>query len=121
VLWVAMSWIHNEVVTQSPILDVCSVDEGSGKTLLLGVVGFLVPKPLLGAEFTGPNIYRTVDVDHPTLIIDEADDVFQRKPDLRHIVNASWTRGTKIPRQVRIEGKLRTYFFDPFSPKILVT
>jgi putative DNA primase/helicase len=118
-LWAAMSWIHNEVATHSPILDVFSVDEGSGKSELLGVLHFLVPKPLLGAEFTGPSIYRTVDVDHPTLIIEEADDIFQRKPDLRHIVNASWTRGAKIPRVQRIDGELRTYFFDPFSPKAL--
>ena len=30
----------------------------------------------------------TVDREHPTLIIDEADDLFYRKSDLRAIVNA---------------------------------
>jgi hypothetical protein len=119
VLWVTMSWIHEEVASHSPILDVFSVDEASGKTELMGVLGLLTPKPCLGAEFTAANIYRTVDADKPTLIIDEADDVFQRKPDLKHIVNNSWTRGFKIPRQVRIEGELQTYWFDPFCPKVL--
>jgi hypothetical protein len=119
VLWVAMSWIHNEVATHSPILDVFSVDESSGKTELMGLLGLVTPKPYLGAEFTAANIYRTVDADGPVLIIDEADDVFQRKPDLKHIVNNSWTRGFKIPRQVRIAGELQTHWFEIFCPKIL--
>ena len=52
-----------------------------------------------------------VDREHPTLIIDEADDLFCRKSDLRAIVNAGWSRGTRIPRQGR--------WYDPFCPKIL--
>ena len=36
------------------------------------------------------HLYRTVDREHPTLIIDEADDLFYRKSDLRAIVNAGW-------------------------------
>jgi len=70
-----------------------------------------VPKPFVSVEPTGPSVYRTVDREHPTLIIDEADDLFYRKSDLRAIVNAGWSRGTRIPRQER--------WYDPFCPKIL--
>jgi hypothetical protein len=70
-----------------------------------------VPKPFVSVEPTGPSVYRTVDREHPTLIIDEADDLFYRKSDLRAIVNAGWSRGTRIPRQGR--------WYDPFCPKIL--
>ena len=66
---------------------------------------------MVEVEPTGPSVYRTVDREHPTLIIDEADDLFYRKSDLRAIVNAGWSRGTKIPRQGR--------WYDPFCPKIL--
>ena len=38
-----------------------------------------------------PSVYRTVDREHPILIIDEADDLFYRKSDLRAIVNAGWS------------------------------
>jgi hypothetical protein len=72
-----------------------------------------VPKPFVSVEPTGPSVYRTVDREHPTLIIDEADDLFYRKSDLRAIVNAGWSRGTRIPRQGR--------WYDPFCPKILGT
>ena len=41
-----------------------------------------------GQLLVPPSVYRTVDREHPTLIIDEADDLFYRKSDLRAIVNA---------------------------------
>jgi hypothetical protein len=75
----------------------------------------LLPKPFAGAEPTGPSIYRFIDREKPTLIVDEADDLFARKTDVKHIFNASWTRGTKIPRQV--QGV--THWFDPFCPKVM--
>ena len=110
VLWTMTAWAH-EGATHSPILAAISVEPDSGKSTLLGVLRFLVPKPFVSVEPTGPSVYRTVDRDHPTLIIDEADDLFYRKSDLRAIVNAGWSRGTRIPRQGR--------WYDPFCPKIL--
>ncbi len=109
-LWTMMAWAH-EGATHSPILAAISVEPDSGKSTLLGVLRFLVPKPFVSVEPTGPSVYRTVDREHPTLIIDEADDLFYRKSDLRAIVNAGWSRGTRIPRQGR--------WYDPFCPKIL--
>ena len=110
VLWTTMAWAQ-EGATHSPILAAISVEPDSGKSTLLGVLRFLVPKPFVSVEPTGPSVYRTVDREHPTLIIDEADDLFYRKSDLRAIVNAGWSRGTRIPRQGR--------WYDPFCPKIL--
>ena len=110
VLWTTMAWAQ-EGATHSPILAAISVEPDSGKSTLLGVLRFLVPKPFVSVEPTGPSVYRTVDREHPTLIVDEADDLFYRKSDLRAIVNAGWSRGTKIPRQGR--------WYDPFCPKIL--
>ena len=109
-LWTMTAWAH-EGATHSPILAAISVEPDSGKSTLLGVLRFLAPKPFVSVEPTGPSVYRTVDREHPTLIIDEADDLFYRKSDLRAIVNAGWSRGTKIPRQGR--------WYDPFCPKIL--
>jgi hypothetical protein len=45
--------------------------------------------------------------------------LFTRKSDLKHIINAGWTRGPKIPRQVNIGGVLHTVEFDPFTPKAI--
>jgi putative DNA primase/helicase len=109
-LWIMTAWAH-ESATHSAILAAVSVEPDSGKSTLLGVLRFLVPKPFVSVEPTGPSVYRTVDRERPTLIIDEADDLFHRKSDLRAIVNAGWSRGTRIPRLGR--------WYDPFCPKIL--
>ena len=114
-LWIAMAWIYEIAATHSVILVATSAAENSGKTTALGIVRFLTPKPYLAAELTGPNVYRFVDREKPTLIVDDADDLFKRKSDLAHIYNVSWTRGTKIPRQVN--GV--TVWFDPFCPKVI--
>jgi hypothetical protein len=113
-LWVVMAWAH-ELAVHSPILAATSVEPDSGKSTLIGVLKFLVPKPFVSVEPSGPSVFRMVDYNHPTLIIDEADDLFHRKSNLRAIVNAGWSRGTKIPRIMKCE----TCWFDPFCPKIL--
>jgi putative DNA primase/helicase len=113
-LWIMFAWIH-AVATHSPNLVVTSPEPDCGKSSLLAVIQQLTPRPRSGVELTGPSLYRMVDRDHPTVLADEADDLFQRKPDLRHIVNAGWTRGTKIPRT--INGVV--HWFDPFCPKAI--
>jgi Protein of unknown function (DUF3631) len=113
-LWTMFSWTH-DVAIHSPILIVTSAERDSGKTTLLGVLGFLVPRPYHVVEATGASVYRLVDHATPTLLVDEADRLFQRKNDVAHIINAGWTRGQTIPRLV---GK-SVYQFDLFCPKAI--
>ena len=117
VLWIAMNWIHNEIAKHSTFLDIGSVDEGSGKTLILALLNWLTLRPCLGTDYTSANIFRTADRDQPTLIIDEAEEAFEDKQ-FRRIVNTSWTRGAKVPRQVKTNGEWQTYWFNIFCPKI---
>ena len=118
VLFTAMCWIHNAVATHSPILGVTSSDPDSGKSTLLAILTLLVPKPFRGAELTGAAAFRTIDREHPTMIIDEADQLFQRKKDLVDIINASWTRGTPIPRTLPGQNG-GVHRFDVFCSKII--
>lgn len=113
VLWIGLAWVH-DIARHSPILRIVSGDADAGKTTLCGVLKYLTPRAYTAAEPTGPSLYRLVDQMKPTLIVDDADNLVPRKPDLVHIINVSWTRGTKIPRQVY--GS--TYWFDPFCPKV---
>jgi hypothetical protein len=121
VLWAAHCWLYDHAVPiHSPILAPTSAEPDSGKTTLIAVVGRTVPRYSLNIEMTGPSLYRFVDAVKPTLVIDEADDLFVRKSDLKHIINAGWTRGAKIPRQVNIsKGVYQTVYFDPFTPKMI--
>ena len=52
-LWTMTAWAH-EGATHSPILAAISVEPDSGKSTLLGVLRFLVPKPFVSVEPTGP-------------------------------------------------------------------
>src|SRR5262249_4901195 len=45
-LWIGQSWIHN-YATYSPILFITSPERDSGKTTLVGIVGFMVRRSLL--------------------------------------------------------------------------
>jgi hypothetical protein len=113
-LWTMFAWVH-DIAVHSPNLDIDSAEPDSGKSTLVGVLSFLVPRPYKVVEITGSNIYRIVDRTHPTLFIDEADQLLRRKPALTEIINSSHTRGTKIPRMVNGVDRL----FDPFCPKVI--
>jgi hypothetical protein len=120
VLWVAHTWLYDyDVPIHSPILAATSAEPDSGKSTLVAVLGRACPRVSPNIEMTGPSLYRYVDAVKPTLVIDEADDLFARKSDLKHIVNAGWTRGVKVPRQVNFGGVSRTVHFDPFTPKMI--
>ena len=114
-LWILFSWVH-EIAVHSPLLIATSAEPDSGKSTLLGVLSFLVPRAYFAVELTGTNIYHIVDLKKPTLLIDEADQLFRRKAALAEIVNAGWTRGSaRIPRMVH--GVIHE--FDAFCPKVI--
>ena len=73
-----------------------------------------MPRPRNTTEITGPSLFRIIDAEHPTMLLDEGDDILRRKPDLMHVLNTGWNRGKKIPRQVHGE----THWFDVFCPKV---
>jgi chemotaxis protein histidine kinase CheA len=120
VLWIPHAWLYDYgIPVHSPMLAATSAEPDSGKSTLVNVVGRACPRLSLNIEITGPTLFRLVDAFRPTIVLDEADDLFIRKSDLKHIINASWTRGAKISRQVKINGVWQTVFFDPFGPKAI--
>jgi hypothetical protein len=94
-IWSMLAWMHQEIATHSPILVFSSPDPSAGKSTALSVISFECPRRSYVVVPT-VSIYR--DMMHgPTLFIDEADELFKNK-DLKHIVNAGWTRGATVPR-----------------------
>jgi hypothetical protein len=113
VLFGVQSHLHEQLASISPILAVTAPLSKSGKTTLLELVAAMSWRPTLNVRLTGPQLYRTVDRDKPTLVIDEADQMFEhrRSSDLVEIVNASHRKGYKIP--------IDPHDYDPFCPKML--
>jgi putative DNA primase/helicase len=114
-LWICFAWVH-DIATYSPVLVIQGGDAETAKTTASKMVGLLTPRAHVIVEPTGPSLYRFVDRIHPTLIIDDADRLLPRRPDLTHIINASWTRNTPIPRY---DSSGAVYLYDPFCPKVL--
>ena len=96
-LWILFAWTHDAHV-HSPLLLVTSPEPDCGKSTLLGLVNYLVPHGLIIVDASGPVLFRMIECWHPTIIVDEADDVFRRCPDVRVVINSGWTRGAGVPR-----------------------
>jgi hypothetical protein len=77
-----------------------------------------VPKPYVsGSDPTVASIFRTADREKPTMLFDNVDKMFQRKPEIAELFLNGWTRGIKVPRVERIGGQWQTVWYDPFCPK----
>lgn len=90
----------------TPRLAALSPEPGSGKTRLLEALEVLVPAPMHVLSASPAAIFRTIEVDRPTLLLDEVDAVFGRagkndsSEDLRGLLNAGHRAGASIPRCV---------------------
>jgi putative DNA primase/helicase len=111
-----LAWVHGAAV-HSPILLVSSPEAECGKSTLLGLINYLVPRGCVVVDVSGPVLFRMIEKWHPTLIVDEADDTFKSNPELRGIINSGWTRGTGVPRCN--PDSLEPEFFETFGPKAI--
>jgi putative DNA primase/helicase len=115
-LWTAFTWVI-ELAVHAPKLCFHFPEPASGKTTALNVLRWMVQRPYMAVEATGAATYRIVDRLKPTLLLDEADTLFDRSTVLAHIINASWTSGgQKIPR-VGLRGEVIE--FDPYSTQAI--
>jgi hypothetical protein len=95
-LWCAHTYlVHHKLITLnvSPRFGIQARDAGCGKSLLLEIVGCLVPNPEMVSSISGSALLRCIPVDHPTMLIDEADQLFRsRDPYMLAIMNAGHRR-----------------------------
>jgi uncharacterized protein DUF3631 len=115
-LWIGQSWIHNHA-TYSPMLFITSPERDSGKTTLVGIVGFIARRSLLSVGISAAALYRSIEKWQPTFVIDEADEAFADNPDLRQVVNSGWTRGQGVVRCDPDTNEPRK--FSTFCPKAI--
>ncbi len=112
-LWVA----HAHVVAafeSSPRLALLSPEPASGKTRTLEVLELLCPRPMHALNASTAAIFRSIEGERPTLLLDEVDAIFGRRPgdeneDLRALLNAGHRRGATIPRCVGPTMEVRRF------------
>lgn len=117
-------WVlHTYAVTAAeltPYLAITSAEKRSGKSRLLDVAGALVRKPWRAVLPSEAVIFRKIERDGPTLLLDEVDPIFARGRDhegLRALLNAGFERGATVPRCVGPDHRLME--FRTFCPKAL--
>jgi putative DNA primase/helicase len=115
-LWIMLTWVHEQAVVHSPILLATSAEANSGKSTLLGLIGFLV-RQALSVSISGPALFRSIEKWGPTFVIDEADTSLVNNDDLKEVVNSSWTRGQSVFRCDPETHDPRPY--STFCPKAL--
>ena len=116
-LWVLHAYTVGASFT-SPILAITSPLKRCGKTLLLIVLGALVPRRLFASNVTPAVLFRTIEKYEPTLLIDEADSFIRDNEELRGVLNSGHTRTTAVViRAVGDDHDPRA--FSTWCPKVI--
>ena len=116
-LWILFAWVHETAAVHSPILLVTSAEANSGKTTLISVVSFLVPRGLMTTGISEAALFRSIEKWLPTVIADEADVLLVDNDPLRAVINSGWTRGAGVLRCIGDDST--PHSFATFCPKIV--
>ena len=118
-LWILLAWIHDAAAVHSPILLATSAEANSGKTTLISIVGFLVPRGLMTAGISEAALFRLIEKWLPKAsMVDEADVTLVENEPLRAVINHGWTRSAG--GVLRCIGDDKTpHVFPTFCPKAL--
>jgi hypothetical protein len=124
-LWVGHTYVYDQFDC-TPYLAVQSPEKRSGKTRLMECVAQLArqPQPTAGASLAA--LFRIIHDAHPTLLIDEADTIFNKKTsdaseDIRGLLNNGYRRGVPYLRVVGDGKKMHVERFDVFAPKMIAS
>ena len=114
-LWILHSYVF-DIFMCTPRLGITSPEKRCGKTTLLDVIACQVNRPLPTADITGPAIFRTVEKARPTVLIDEADNMFGRSgkaadsaSDILAILNSGHRHGGQVIRTVGEDFEPRAF------------
>ena len=104
----------------SPILFITSPTKRCGKSRLLAILSRLFSRPVVVASATAAGIYRTIELHHPTLCIDEVDTFLHREAQLRGLINAGHTRDAAFHLGCApgANGEPLPRFWSTWTPKI---
>jgi putative DNA primase/helicase len=102
----------------TPRLQFTAAVKGSGKTTMLELVSFVVPRPIEIETISPAFLFRAIELVKPTVLIDEADTVLHaNNHELRGLINAGHKRGAQAGRVVGDD--LEPRLFDCHCPVAL--
>jgi hypothetical protein len=109
---------------QTPRLAVLSAEKQSAKTRVLELLELTCRRARHSISMSSSYLFRRIDRDAPTLLIDEADTIFGPKADSAHddiraIVNAGHRRGATVGRCIGEGSRQEPVDFGVFCPVAL--
>lgn len=121
-LWTAITHAADQLDV-APYLLITAPEIESGKTRIMEVAAPLCARPMFSSSMTPAVLFRTINRDHPTLFLDEADNTWTGRKDdkateLVALLNAGHRRGVKAQRMGGA-GKTTLEEFDVFGPKAI--
>ena len=100
-LWAAATWFVKSVVAEDdhvPYLLISSKTKECGKTKLLDFLAKIVRHPVKTGDSTAAAIFRVMEKDTPTLMLDETDQYLNQREGFVQILNAGNKPGAKVLR-----------------------
>jgi hypothetical protein len=112
--WAIHTWIFDHF-DATGYLAITSPTNGSGKSVLLEVLCAVVASPSISSSISPSAMFRRIDRERPTLMIDEVDEQETGRK-LTQVINSGWRRhGGKVTINVRgVDTDFVTY-----CPKVL--
>ena len=120
-LWVAHTHAF-EAAEATPYMCISSAESESGKSRVLEILDAVVSRPWYVDVPSEATVYRYIDAEAPTLLLDECDAIFADKADsqgMRGLLNAGFRRGRKVPRCMGKGSDQKVKTFEVFCPKAL--
>jgi hypothetical protein len=116
-LWIAHTFLYSRFPI-TPRLALESPVRGCGKTTLLNIIKALAFKTSKSDHLTAAVLFRLIDRDRPTLLLDEADNQdLPNDPTLRAVINSGHHCDGKIMRY--LDGRICE--FSTFAPLAFAT
>jgi hypothetical protein len=114
-LWVAHTWVVDPF-DYTPYLNISSPARRCGKSTLFDCLALLCPKPWSVVSVTEAVLFRKIDKDCPTLLLDELDKLGEEALEgICAVLNAGFDCGTVVTRCVGARHTLCE--FKVFCPK----
>jgi putative DNA primase/helicase len=90
-LWTLHAWTM-DAGDISPFMVLVSPTKRCGKTSVLIILYFLTPRSELASNITASALFRYIEEERPTLLIDEADSFAKDNEEMRGILNSGHTK-----------------------------
>jgi Protein of unknown function (DUF3631) len=118
-LWVLNTYVFG-VFDVAPYAHISSPVPGCGKSRLVTLTNYMGYRTTVVLDPSASSIFRTIEVAHPVLLLDEVDRFLDKKDsDLIGILNAGYKKSGFVLRMEEVDGKHVPRKFSPFCPKIL--